>query len=164
MPRSYSESIKVGQKVFLAVYFIFGLKYNYIISPFFPANSPIYASLLFSKLMLSSFTTYQHIHLYMHMLIPKYYLLSLYNVTCMNVWYQYLYILFGTGQPVDVFFLGEDHVFPQVSSVANSSFCRVEVSWTFPCPLWYVHCVIICTGEEESRCLHQDCFGRRRQA
>lgn len=41
--------------------------------------------------------------------------------------------MFGTGQPIGVLFLGDDHVScSQLSSVAYSSWCRVEASWAFP--------------------------------
>lgn len=41
--------------------------------------------------------------------------------------------LSGTGQPISVLFLGEDHLFFfQLSSKVCGSQCRVETSWVFP--------------------------------
>lgn len=40
--------------------------------------------------------------------------------------------LSGTGQPIDVLFLGKDHLFFQLFSKVCGSLSRIETSWVFP--------------------------------
>lgn len=48
--------------------------------------------------------------------------------------------LFGTRQPIGMLFPEEDHLSSsQLSSVACSSVCRVEVSWAFLHSVWLSH-------------------------
>lgn len=99
--------------------------------------SPIY-SLLSSKFMASLFTSpccmhiSQNISCWVHITL----------LVCISRGWS-----LGTGQPVGVLLLGEGHLSClQLSSISCTSVCRVEASWGFLHPAWYIHWCYPCSA------------------
>lgn len=94
---------------------------------FLPPNPPTYLSPPSFKITAWSFTNHSYMHICTYIYIPKYTLLSLYNITCMHVFIW----------SIGVFSSRENRlIHSQLSSVAHSFLCKAEA---FSPSIWHVY-------------------------